>query len=170
MGNVARVKYHLFRTTYHRIPIYCPRCSEKFDNESIRDEHVRLGTCSLSEPRRWEGISASQRTQLNKLSSPKHTPEQNWFDVNSILFPNESLPSSPYIDVSLSRELCAFGEYEMSEGPRIWDELLRIRLPEHLMPYREDVQSLYRSMFLMLLRRYTRVGCKKCNSRGLPVL
>jgi hypothetical protein len=147
LKDVTRVKFHLFRSKVHRLPIYCPTCSETFTNEDFRDEHVRAATCANKPQVKWEGITASQREQLGKRSPPTNTALENWNAIYKILFPSDTIPSSPYIETSLSEELHAFREHELSEGPSIWNEILRTRLPDHLQRYMEELQSLYNTFY-----------------------
>jgi hypothetical protein len=63
------------------------------------------------------------------------------------LFPDHALPRSPYIDLSLSGELGAFRDYILSHGPRIWNSILDSRLPEHLRPHLEELQSINDQFF-----------------------
>jgi hypothetical protein len=161
LKDVARVKYHLFRDKVHRLPIYCPNCSEIFTNEDLRDEHVRAATCPKRPQVKWEGITARQREQLNKRSTSTNTAVQNWYAVYRILFPDDPLPSTPYIDMSLSENLRAFREHELSEGPPIWNEILRTRLPENLQPFLEELQSFHQTFHAESVARL----CESWNSR-----
>lgn len=147
LKDVARVKYHLFRDKDHRLPIYCPTCSETFSSEDLRDEHVRALTCTMKPPVKWEGITANQREQLNKRSPSTNSAVENWNSVYKILFPGDPVPASPYIDMSLSGDLRAFREHALSTGPLIWDEILRTRLPENLRSSQGELQSFYRSYY-----------------------
>jgi hypothetical protein len=147
LKDVARVKYHLFRDKIHRLPIYCPTCSETFSSEDLRDEHVRALNCTMKAPAKWEGITASQREQLNKRSPSTNSAVENWNAVYQILFPGDTVPASPYIDMSLSGDLRAFREHALSTGPSIWDDILRTRLPENLRSSQGELQSFYRSFY-----------------------
>jgi hypothetical protein len=147
LKDVARVKYHLFRDKAHRLPIYCPNCSETFSNEDIRDEHVRTAKCTKKPQVKWEGITARQRERLNKRSPSTNPAVENWNAVYRILFPGDPLPSSPYIDMPLSGELRAFREHVLSEGPPVWNEILRTRLPENLRPFQEELQLFHHSFY-----------------------
>jgi hypothetical protein len=147
LKDVARVKYHLFRDKVHRLPIYCPKCSETFSKEDIRDEHVRAAKCTKKPQVKWEGITAGQREQLNKRSPSTNSAVENWNAVYRILFPGDPLPNSPHIDIPLSGELRAFREHILSEGPPVWNEILRTRLPENLRPFLEELQLFHRSFY-----------------------
>jgi hypothetical protein len=153
LKDVARVKYHLFRDKVHRLPIYCPTCSETFSSEDLRDEHVRALNCTMKPPAKWEGITASQREQLNKRLPSTNSAVENWNAVYQILFPGDTVPASPYIDMSLSGDLRAFREYALSTGPSIWDDILRTRLPENLRSSQGELQSFYRSFYPEALAR-----------------
>ncbi|CAH0051073.1 unnamed protein product [Clonostachys solani] len=144
---ISRVKFHLRRGRYHHLPLYCPTCSETFEEEKLRDEHIRAANCPKNPPRSWDGITQSQSNQLSKRTPSKKTAEENWYDIYKIIFPGEPLPSSPYIDVSLSGELSAFREHELSQGPFIWRKILQTRLPSHLHQHLEELQSFYTSFY-----------------------
>jgi hypothetical protein len=142
LNNVARVKFRLSRDKTHLLPIYCPMCSMTFDDESLRDEHIRVATCLRRPPIQWEGITSYQRQQLKKRSPSTNTPEANWNDIFRLLFPNQPLPHSPYIDLSLSGELGLFREHMHTNGPGIWSSILDSRLPEELRPSSETLRAM----------------------------
>jgi hypothetical protein len=147
LKDVARVKYHLFRGKDHQLPIYCPRCSITFESEENRDEHIRETTCVQKPPIQWEGISSAQRAKLKQRSLTTKSAEANWYSVYRILFPDAPLPSSPYIDMSLSGELRSFREHHLCDGPGIWREILAEQLPDHLQPFRDEILSLQETFF-----------------------
>jgi hypothetical protein len=153
LKDVARVKYHLFRDKVHRLPIYCPTCSERFSLEDLRDEHVRASNCTMKPQVKWEGISANQREKLNKRSPSTNSAVENWNAVYRILFPGDPIPASPYIDMSLSGELRAFWEHALSTGPSVWNEILRTELPENLRSSLEELQSFHRSFYSEAIAR-----------------
>ena len=163
LKDISRVKQHLFRDKTHRLPIYCPRCSDTFEREDIRDEHIRDAQCNKRTPVKWEGITESQRRQLSKRLPSTRPPEENWFCIFRILFPREPLPSSPYIDMGLSGELRAFREHLLIEGPRIWNEFLGSQLPEHLRPYLEELQSLHDSFYAESIVRLCESWHSQCS-------
>jgi hypothetical protein len=147
LNKVARVKYHLHRDKGHQMPIYCSRCFQIFSNERMRDNHGQLNACEVETPILFDGITIEQREQLNQRTNQKNTAEQNWFHIYGILFPNDPLPDSPYIDDSFAEELIAFREHELLEGPRIWAELLASHLPQELREHEESLTQLHRSLF-----------------------
>ena len=153
LKDISRVKQHLFRDKTHRLPIYCPNCSTIFDNELLRDEHIRDIQCIKMPAMKWEGVNESQRRQLSKRSPSARTPEANWFAIFEILFPGDPLPIDPYVDMALSGELRAFREHLLLEGSRIWHDVLTSQLPEHLRPYAEELQSLYDSLYVESIAR-----------------
>lgn len=164
LKDVSRVKFHLFREKAHRLPLYCPTCSETFKQEDLRDEHIRAATCPKKEPVKWEGITSLQRQQLGQRSSVTSTAEENWYTIFGILFPNAPLPSSPYIDITLSGELRGFREHMLTEGPRIWNYILNDRLPENLRPYLEELQSMHDSFFAEAVVKLCENWHARCSS------
>lgn len=146
LRDVSRVKYHLFRDKIHRIPIYCPRCSKTFQEETLRDNHILEGTCTKQPPVKWEGITARQRERLSGRSLSNSAVE-NWNAVYKILFPGEPLPSSPYIELPHSAELLAFREHVLSKGPTIGNNIIRDRLTETLRPHEDEVRDFFNLSF-----------------------
>jgi len=159
----SRVKQHLRVSKSHQLPIYCPRCSETFESDSLRDAHLR-GTCVSHPEKMWEGITTEQRQQLNKRSQSSDTEEERWFKVWDILFRGVPRPSTPYIDASLAEELQVFREHLLSEGPAIWNQIVQTRLPETLREHSEDLALLHESTFPELVAEL----CARWNANRNP--
>lgn len=123
--DVSRVKQHLCRATCHIMPKYCPICFETFPKEDVRDEHIQARTCSRQPPRKWEGISDSQREELSKRPRPGSTPRQLWNSIYRILFPGAPLPDNPYVEASCAKELRAFRRFSRTHGHRILKDIVR---------------------------------------------
>jgi hypothetical protein len=164
LDKVSRVKFHLFRDKAHRLPIYCPVCSTTFDEEDIRDEHIRATACQRKPPIQWEGITSGQRQQLSKRSQSTISPEDNWYAIFRLLFPNHPLPHSPYIDLSLTGELGMFREHMYTQGPRIWNSILASRLPEELRSHLATLQSMSERFFPEAVERLCQTWTSQISS------
>lgn len=162
LTTISRVKLHLSRHKAHRLPLYCPRCSETFEMELARDTHIRDAKCATRPQKVWEGITEFQRGELKKRSISAKTPEANWFEIFEILFPGDPSPVDPYIDEAFSAEIQAFREHLLSgEGRQVWYETLEERLPAHLRQYVEELQLIYDSLYTESIVRL----CESWNSR-----
>lgn len=117
LGRIRDVKQHLTRC--HRKPIYCPICRKVFEDEDIRDDHIRLNECSQHLEIEIEGISEKQKRELGQRVSSKMPEEQQWFAVFDILFSPHPRPRSPYIDRDLSEQMSVFHDFYTSKGPEL---------------------------------------------------
>ncbi|KAF2738685.1 hypothetical protein EJ04DRAFT_509259 [Polyplosphaeria fusca] len=162
LQDIARLKQHLMRV--HRIPVHCARCSKIFSTEDERDSHLRqLPECPIEPPRRWDGISESQKRQLGKRVSIKKTKEENWYFIFKTLFPDTTLPETPYIDdLHLSEDLLALRDFAAREAPDRITQFTNSELPPDLRPNREHVeaftQAAMREVFDILLDRWKTNG------------
>jgi hypothetical protein len=140
------------------MPIYCPICSQTFESEQTRDEHVRARTCPELPPKQWDGITESQKTQLKQRVSSCKTREENWYIIYGVLFPGAALPKSPYLDPPLSEGLLELQEFAAQEGPAIIRELGRTQMPLALRFVENDVQAyttaLFQNALDILLQRF----------------
>ncbi|KAL9619109.1 MAG: hypothetical protein Q9160_006286 [Pyrenula sp. 1 TL-2023] len=69
-------------------------------------------------------MTAEQRAQIKKKTRGK-SPEDNWFHIYRILFPDADLPFSPYIEDERSRAVTGFVAYFRSEAPSLLSAALR---------------------------------------------
>ena len=148
----------------HRIPVHCARCSKIFPTEDERDGHLReQPQCLIEPPRRWDGISESQKRQLAKRVSIKKTKEENWYFIFKTLFPDTTLPETPYIDdLHLSEDLLALRDFATREAPDRITQFTNSELPPDLRPSREHIeaftQAAIREVFDLLLDRWKTNG------------
>jgi hypothetical protein len=117
LKRVRDVKQHLSR--FHQLPIYCPRCTDTFEAEDERDEHIRASSCLVQQDTiTFEGVTRAQKTLLGQRVSGKMTPSDQWFTIFDILFPGHTpRPKSAYINTELTIELEAFQDLMYAEGP-----------------------------------------------------
>ena len=88
------VKQHLRR--HHLQPLHCPVCGDQFESPVRRDSHIRTALCS---PRQFtsEGINLSQEEAIERI--PRNdAPEERWFKIWDIIFPDAPRPQSPYVE------------------------------------------------------------------------
>jgi hypothetical protein len=96
LHRIKDVKQHLYRR--HKQPdYYCARCFHIFTTADAREEHVRSKNCDNLEAPKFEGITDMQKKRLNKTSSRGLDPQEQWFSMWDIIFPNKSRPSSVMI-------------------------------------------------------------------------
>lgn len=90
------VKQHISRK--HLSPeFYCARCWHTFPDRGKQDEHTRMAGCEIQPKPLFEGISDVQKDRLKRSGGRGATPEQQWFDIWDILFPEKQRPSSIYL-------------------------------------------------------------------------
>ncbi|KIW54082.1 hypothetical protein PV05_06471 [Exophiala xenobiotica] len=94
--DISRLKQHLYRVHWRRT--HCVRCYAKFDRKELLDQHVRGSQpCALVECPYPEKFDDGQYNDIRR-KRPANTPEQVWYIIYGILFPNQPQPSSPYAD------------------------------------------------------------------------
>lgn len=131
---VSRVKQHLSRQ--HQIPIRCLRCNLQFEDEQGLEDHAQQRPSCDPQPRKvWEGVTRAQSILLQTRSDRKKTPEDQWYDVYKILFPNEPLPESPYMDSIQAQMLQGFYDYARETFSATYDAAIEQDIPEQ---YREQ--------------------------------
>jgi len=123
LSKISYVKQHLSR--HHRLPIYCPVCMETFNSEEARDIHTRARSCEERPMGEWEGVTETQKKQLQKRVPPKMSEENQWYTIFEVLFPGQVRPQSPYVDSKLSEELSALEDFVTGHGPTLIIERLR---------------------------------------------
>ncbi|PMD16710.1 hypothetical protein NA56DRAFT_649272 [Hyaloscypha hepaticicola] len=125
LRRVRDVKQHLSR--FHQLPIYCPRCTDTFEAEDERDEHIRASSCLVQhETITFEGVTRAQKILLGQRVSAKMTSSDQWFTIFDILFPGHTpRPKCAFINTELSIELEAFQDLMYAEGPRLISSAIR---------------------------------------------
>ncbi len=112
------MKQHLSRK--HAPPFYCEFCLAVLPDKESHEIHVRsIGkTCSYRECR-FPGITHQQQRELSRKLKPNLSEREGWFTVWDIVFPGQPRPSSPYIDMDISEDLCYFKEYLEARVPAV---------------------------------------------------
>jgi len=125
LKRVRDVKQHLSR--FHQLPIYCPRCTDTFEAEDERDEHIRASSCLVQhETITFEGVTKRQKILLGQRVPAKMTASDQWFTIFDILFPGHTpRPNSAYINTELTVELEAFQDLMYTEGPQLISSAIR---------------------------------------------
>lgn len=96
LNRIKDVKQHVYRR--HKQPdYYCARCFAVFKTADARDEHARSKDCDNLEDPGFEGISEDQKNRLNKSSSRGLDPQDQWFEMWDIIFPDVPRPSSAWV-------------------------------------------------------------------------
>lgn len=96
-SSVRRTKEHLYRN--HQA-IYCPRCYRTFEDEKVRDSHLKKEPCARrSAAFKPEGLDPEQVKQLRRKKREKERPEaEKWLEMYRIAFPDDTDIPSPYYD------------------------------------------------------------------------
>jgi hypothetical protein len=81
--NSSRVKQHINRK--HRVPIYCPRCSETFKTDHERDTHVRDADCPVGPKANFICATDEQLRKLSKRNT-RQTDRENWNAITRSCF------------------------------------------------------------------------------------
>ena len=116
-------KQHLYR--HHCKPEYCPKCYTIFGKDNAtKDLHVRAGTCQTQPPMLPAGVSGMQKDQLSKPVKYSLSPDEQWYSIWDIVFPNETRPLSPYLNTEIDDQLKIFREFTITFGPAIFRQTI----------------------------------------------
>ncbi|KAK4466011.1 hypothetical protein QBC42DRAFT_151336, partial [Cladorrhinum samala] len=114
LDDVSRVKQHLTRTHYRSS--YCPRCFAVLEDDVAVSVHLDPVTC-VPKQHDFSLMTNGQHQRINRRSNTKQSEQEKWYAVWDILFPEQSRPSSPYIDPRLSEDLSRFIDHAKLHGP-----------------------------------------------------
>ena len=124
LPSIPDVKEHVSRC--HAIPIYCPRCTELFDDERSRDDHIRHAVCPSQKLSRPSGVTESQKRQLRNI--PTYRPPQGqWASMFIIVLPCLQVPESPYVDENLHEDVFTYRDFLETRGTRVLSDVLTFR-------------------------------------------
>ncbi|GIJ92584.1 hypothetical protein Asppvi_001862 [Aspergillus pseudoviridinutans] len=153
--NSSRVKQHISRK--HRMPIYCPRCSETFKTEHDRDTHARDVDCPVGPKANFVCATADQLRKLSKRNT-RQTDRENWNTIYKILFPEDPLPESPYLDPLVSYEVNLVREAFLAAAPVAVRTAIQHVIPEEFSDALEEelervLRSTHAEVFDQIFRR-----------------
>ncbi|KAF4958309.1 hypothetical protein FGADI_2475 [Fusarium gaditjirri] len=118
------VKQHLFRC--HMQPIHCDICLSIWPNVEELREHRRAQICEKREYVAPDGITPEQERKLrSRLGSANKTESDQWFELYSILFPQDQRPKSAYLNGELSEDAESLREFIEGRGSNLMMEHLR---------------------------------------------
>jgi hypothetical protein len=126
LKRIRDVKQHLGRR--HQLPFYCPKCTQTFRDEELRDTHLRDANCDRRPLKKPEGVTNHQKKLLSRKVPASQSPSEQWYGVFDILFPgHEPRPESPYLDGRLSRQVLSFQSFWLTHGADILQEVVAAR-------------------------------------------
>ncbi|KAJ9664578.1 hypothetical protein H2198_000229 [Neophaeococcomyces mojaviensis] len=100
--DISRVKQHLKRI-HHRPEYYCQRCFEVFEGSDDRKRHYsRAGGCDAKDCPWPERLDEDQQGKIH-IKRPRKDPQEQWYEIFSIIFPSAPLPDSAYIEPAQSK-------------------------------------------------------------------
>ncbi|KAF4338130.1 Ammonium transporter 1 [Fusarium beomiforme] len=118
------VKQHLFRC--HMQPVHCDICLSIWPNDEMLREHRRAQTCEKREYVAPDGITPEQERKLrSRLGSQNKSESDQWFELYSILFPDEQKPKSAYLNGELSEDAESLREFIEGRGTDLMMEELK---------------------------------------------
>ncbi|KUI73434.1 hypothetical protein VM1G_08874 [Cytospora mali] len=161
-----RMKEHLYRR--HLLPQFkCIRCCRVFQTSDTLTEHSKAkSACEVvQEEPDQDGINQDQLTKLKsrKRSRDKASEHDKWIAAYKVLFPDDYLIPSPYIegtDTGQNREsfLTALREHVGRESSRLirprLEEFMDEVLKESLTP--QVLENLLRDVFTQVLNTFPR--------------
>lgn len=113
LRRIRDVKQHLVRC--HLRPHFCPVCGQVFESQAEQEFHVEERSCErphdYSKP---DGITQDHQKRLSSKSDRNLTPEEQWFRIWDIIFPELQRPSLAYISGPFIEAL--------QECETFWDE------------------------------------------------
>ena len=142
--NTSRIKQHL--TKRHRQPNLCPSCHREFRDYAVMANHIRERNCEMRPQATVICVSRRQEEQLKNRSTQK-TDKERWYAIFKILFPGHPLPSSPYLDAEVSRDINLVIELFQAQAPAAFNRAIEETLPEHLHnTYGDDIAHIMRTV------------------------
>lgn len=117
------VKQHLFRS--HMQPIHCDICLSVWPTAEELREHRRAQVCERREYIAPDGITPEQERKLrSRLGGPNKSESDQWFDIYSIIFPDDEKPKSAYLNGELSEDAESLREFMEGRGTNLIMEQL----------------------------------------------
>ncbi|KAK1984977.1 hypothetical protein LZ30DRAFT_709833 [Colletotrichum cereale] len=153
-ATVHRIKEHIYRN--HALPTTCPRCNEEFENDRLKNSHLRASEqCEMQDQiPAAEGMDPTQKELLRsrKRTHKYMTEADKWNEMYLILFPDanptclpspyyEYLGSSLTVDGSPESEFSRYEQFLRRELPSHVQRQLELRIDERLNPIEESIRS-----------------------------
>ncbi|KAI1061830.1 hypothetical protein LB506_009467 [Fusarium annulatum] len=110
LRDIYRLKKHIRETHFSH---YCCVCFKEFRPEELTQHEKlckRLFGC-LTRPPPVGLITRDMATAINERSNTRLTSREQWERLFKIIFPQEQIPSSPYLDDDYERELAHCHDY-----------------------------------------------------------
>jgi hypothetical protein len=141
LSTISRLKQHLYRV--HRRPeFYCRSCFQVFQSEDELDVHTRTRpSCEPCAPKFAEKMTVEQMAGV-KRRKPGKTPSDTWFAIFRILFPEASLPESPYADSVSTNAIRAFMDHFQRRGQALLSGLIHEQLGSTLVLHSDQQRIL----------------------------
>jgi len=100
--DISRVKQHL-RRIHHEPDFYCQTCFEDFENKDDCTRHTRkTPRCDVKDCPWPERLDLQQQKQIH-IKRPRKDPQEQWYEIFSIIFPGATPPDSAYIEPTQSK-------------------------------------------------------------------
>jgi hypothetical protein len=140
LRDISRVKQHLYRV--HKRPNhYCGSCFQVFATQDALDAHTRQRpACENSDTRFSEKMTLDQLNSIKRRTKGNDATE-TWFNIYRTLFPNSTLPASPFCEAASSTAVLSFSERFRCQGPPMLSTLVRTRIQDSI-PLGQDEQQL----------------------------
>jgi hypothetical protein len=147
LRTISRLKHHIWRA--HDMGIHCYSCFEQFRDEQEVATHMRARACQTRREPPRDAITSEQRARIKKRVDPRKSKSQLWFDIFRILFPQDPLPPSPYLDsmMSPSTDMAGVRNFISNHWRSVFDEEARQRLPLNLLRHSQAVEAIYHDVF-----------------------
>ncbi|KAI0599685.1 hypothetical protein F4775DRAFT_549412 [Biscogniauxia sp. FL1348] len=123
MPNIEGLVQHL--EDAHCQQPYCPTCNALFSTSESCDDHIRRRGCSPQAATWSMGVTHREMQDIiDEANVPKVTTVR-WFNIWSVIFPEEEPPLQPYLSGRLELTICVVRDFWMKSGPQIVSNFLR---------------------------------------------
>ncbi|KAK4442624.1 hypothetical protein QBC34DRAFT_363491, partial [Podospora aff. communis PSN243] len=147
LRTISRLKHHIWRA--HDMGIHCYSCFEQFRNEQDVATHMRARACQTRRDPPRDAITSEQRARIKKRVDPRKSKSQLWFDIFRVLFPEDPVPASPYVDsmMSPSTNMAGVRNYISNHWRSVFNAQAQQRLPPNLLWHSQAVEAIYHDVF-----------------------
>ncbi|KAK4452535.1 hypothetical protein QBC34DRAFT_397784 [Podospora aff. communis PSN243] len=115
--------------THHPHPIYCPVCGQFFDDEFVRDRHIRALSCAHRNFSIEKGVTRTQLAKMMDKDDRNRREEERWQRIYQVLFPGGETPRTEmaYLEHGPPLALSMVRDYWDSHGRRVVNNYLQVR-------------------------------------------